>query len=85
MAPGIVTPPGGLDSTIQKQKAVMICVAGIRHPVAIGIAEASANDLALRKSGKAVKERIRNSELRSHIIHNIYKNCYRSLLRLYQL
>ena len=60
MAPGIITPPGGLDATIQKQKAVMIRVAGVKHPVAIGIAEASANELATRKSGKAVKARITN-------------------------
>ena len=60
MAPGIITPPGGLDGTIQKQKAVMIRVAGVKHPVAIGIAEASANELATRKSGKAVKAGITN-------------------------
>lgn len=56
MAPGIVFPPDGIDSSIQKQKAVMIKVAGSRHPFAIGLAEFNADELRCGVAkGKAVR------------------------------
>ena len=56
MAPGIVFPPDGIDNSIQKQKAVMIKVAGSRHPFAIGLAEFNADELRCGiAKGKAVR------------------------------